>query len=1504
MPVERTSDPPPQEQQQQHVPLPEYFQILDLEADPNAQSLVHIFKEQISLAEQIVTSRNHLVEAEEALGKVEQARKEYAQERKRDERKLDEKTRQALKKEKKQNEKAARKRGFVTGGAVTVTSANVLTFVEAQASLATVQDPKDVCRVIETIKSDSIIRNETTFQLLCGLAFRQVADAREHLTSLEQRSKQLDIQAESNHNTLMDTVRKRYKVLAVKLHPDKLAHPTEHDYQRFRDLQTAYQVLMDKELRRRYIQMMDHAAFLATLPKPSKNADQEGVKPIIKRDHTRENYTYVQPTRTGDGHRRLTGGYPHQCTMPRVADSIVVDGKRGHSRLLLAWNCASADDLQISRYELQIKQSVPPDDTDVDAYDQEWFTLYVGAMKEYWTQILDPGHYSFRVRAENRLGCGDWSTFLDWYIEDVRAVRIYNRQQLREMKQEKRHRRKQRLLDKVEWVMMMRGVSNQERLERMKALKDDMDKWGFVEEVERVEDLLRELEEKVRRVEEGGEWRRRLGELIRGVLNGRTAERWTGKGTEPGGDEHTRVDDQGTTRESIDHNDKPATPVAESNPESVGHSEFEEFLLTLPTRYPASTPSYLDASTRNQILQSVQSLYRSRPVLRVRRMYTSDASGAPTCTIDNWDKTVRILSVLAAAVSVRSYLGGREGWREVETGVSVLEEDLKNIEREKQKAAQCERRKSLDMGSSQTLYEGDLGGEKDAKSVDDSIGDRSDDSTETENEVDSQSESEGTEGELRDQPVEGGTSQPRPVISQSSPTPAMETVASARPRSGATPDAEARKRGARGGTRRSNKPIEPLPKAAAVPVAGPSSSLRRKSSLANTNRNAARADGSISSSTPSLRLPHQSQSSNDTSEIGAPGIAKPSRPVRKKSVVTFGQIEVRNCTPVESESESSESGDQAVTKPDETDIKPRMSSNNSAASAATPVPGYRSWLNDDESSQSNGLNELLVRLGLESYHDRFIEEDITLPTIPLLKEEDLAVLGITKIGPRKRLLTYIEARRREGEADPEVNDVKEFLEWVGVDASFGEELGITGLDRVVGVTEGQLRHKGLKLGGLRRWECGACAVNRRRDTQGGYSFDVGDKRTDRGGGSGRNKKHTRNQLERGPKTEGYSFDVNISCGKVPPLAIPSTIPAGGERASLSPGYMFENRLDTPPGLAVNIPGPGSPHRLTPTQAQPADVEGQSIHYPTQLQPPLHPLPMLPTEPPLLTHTPPPGLFSYSHSTPNLMTPGPGQPGPETVPDPYSSFAYRVPTPYPFGYSMSMPSLEWGTGWESGIRPNSEGSLAGVGEVEMQGRETYMRRPHAGVYRSVSLSGMGGPVADTQAPMTTSTTSLNDNGLAFAMTTQSQQQQQLYPEDTNVPTTDAYTHAQSGQHRQRYSSMTGLHLGGGYTPIPISTTTSNTIRRGSLPHIPLTHPRTSSSMNLGHLEALWETEAPPQKQDALLPSKSSQPSSLLPNQRIPATSMPHIGVGRKSVSMQNLGWGGVSGWMGDVDGIWR
>lgn len=77
------------------------------------------------------------------------------------------------------------------------------------------------------------IRNETTFQLLCGLAFREVAEARDKVTALEKRAKELDQLADKGHQGLMEAVRKRYKVLAVRMHPDKLTRPpTEEDYRK------------------------------------------------------------------------------------------------------------------------------------------------------------------------------------------------------------------------------------------------------------------------------------------------------------------------------------------------------------------------------------------------------------------------------------------------------------------------------------------------------------------------------------------------------------------------------------------------------------------------------------------------------------------------------------------------------------------------------------------------------------------------------------------------------------------------------------------------------------------------------------------------------------------------------------------------------------------------------------------------------------------------------------------------------------------------------------------------------------------------------------------------------------------------------------------------------------------------------------------------------------------------------------------------------------------------
>ena len=57
------------------------------------------------------------------------------------------------------------------------------------------------------------------------------------------------------------------------------------------------------------------------------------------------------------------------------------------------------------------------------------------------------------------------------------------------------------------------------------------------------------------------------------------------------------------------------------------------------------------------------------------------------------------------------------------------------------------------------------------------------------------------------------------------------------------------------------------------------------------------------------------------------------------------------------------------------------------------------------------LFDFLERNGLQTLHDRFVEEDVDMTVLPLMDKDDLKELGLT-LGQRKKLLTGLDALNR------------------------------------------------------------------------------------------------------------------------------------------------------------------------------------------------------------------------------------------------------------------------------------------------------------------------------------------------------------------------------------------------------------------------------------------------------------------------------------------------------------
>ncbi|KAJ3008121.1 hypothetical protein HKX48_008765 [Thoreauomyces humboldtii] len=1055
--------PPPLPARKSSGPLPHFFQVLNLENDDNARTLVGVFQEQIGLAEEIVKTREDLTEAEEALGKVEQARKEFVQERKRDEKKLDDKTRQALKKEKKNAERAARKRGFPVNGGLTVTSTNVLTFVEAQASLASVSGPKDICRVVDIIKNEGTlvsdtgryfhtgpIRNETTFQLLCGLAFREVSEARDKVTALEKRATELDAMADTGHLALMDSVRKRYKVLAIRMHPDKLPRtPTDEDYQRFRELQTAHQVLSDTELRRRYIQMMDHTAFLATLPKSIKDADQEGVRPVIKRDHT--NGRLPQPTRTAQPNeaRRLTGGFPHRCSMPRVVDVILSDPKRGHSRVMLSWSCASAEELQISRYELHVKQkAAAPDGV-------EWVRIYLGWSTEWWTDVLPPGYHAFRVRAENNLGLGEWSTILDHYVEDVQLVRQQRREEVERNKEERRVKLAKRLRRQITHVLNQPGnIPTTEKLSRLRKLLDQAQRSRMGEIALETQDIVMEMEARVLKNEEQHIWKSRLNEYVKAVMNedgnGRVPSE---DGTQPapdddgteGGDEPDLEDSAKESGEGAPSDGKSAanassdtvqeiSPAAraaehEEDPDVFDTStDMEDFLTSLPSMYPADSAYVLPHTIRNQIVQTVQALFRNRPTLRIAAVVpdTNDPAEIEV-TVANEIIYHRLMVICDAALLQKEYLGSQAGFREIQSAIRILGEEIDDAgkaaekkhtqiesflqERERGMQARVEADRLARERVTRTACVATSEGSPSASAISATTAQKSSDAVSSKSRAAHKDMEEPpppyTPREYDESGVEIDPDDDRDNNFEFVGTPRL------------------RRRGTRGGTRRrkaSDVGSAPSSAVLSAPCASTSAPKPAQHALSPPQQTQTTAI-----SPRNHRRGNRVRSRKDTQ---APASEDPARPTADKVTPRKPNHGTSTSSATTARSVASTAG----VSDHSAGTTPKVSEH-AASSASAESTVASPWKREGDDQR---VSDFLETSGFQQLVQAFAEHGITYSDLPLLRESDLVQIGLTKVGPRKRLMHLM----REQTSDD--NDV---VETATASVSTDHWLRKLGLDR-------------------------------------------------------------------------------------------------------------------------------------------------------------------------------------------------------------------------------------------------------------------------------------------------------------------------------------------------------------------------------------------------------------------------------------------------------------------------
>lgn len=184
------------------------------------------------------------------------------------------------------------------------------------------------------------------------------------------------------HAALDEAVSAAYKSQALQQHPDKRRSGSSADTMKFQRMKTAYETLKDPELRRRYIDMLDHDRFIA------EQAATQAAATAAE--------SAAPPSRA----LRIGAGVPNRCTCPTV--EVVSD-----VAVLLQWTCRRAAEFNISGYEVQgsLLAGHPP----VRGPWQQLTDPAHHIAVTFTATSLAPGEWVFRVRAWSYAGAGDFS---------------------------------------------------------------------------------------------------------------------------------------------------------------------------------------------------------------------------------------------------------------------------------------------------------------------------------------------------------------------------------------------------------------------------------------------------------------------------------------------------------------------------------------------------------------------------------------------------------------------------------------------------------------------------------------------------------------------------------------------------------------------------------------------------------------------------------------------------------------------------------------------------------------------------------------------------------------------------------------------------------------------------------------------------------------------------------------------------------------------------------------
>ncbi|KAJ3287429.1 WD repeat, SAM and U-box domain-containing protein 1 [Borealophlyctis nickersoniae] len=682
--------------------LLKFFQVLELEADPHAQAVVDLFSEQLNLAEEKVRHKEHLAKVERLIARAEEGKKECTEkeEAQAHEKRLvlsgggglggtkDASPKKDAKKEKKQRKRAAKK--LEKSGMEFAGVEDMFAALDAQARLAWINDSKDLESALNmldeqiddpdtfSIHTGGPIRNAAHYRILHNYCCLEARRTREALAALDHEEQDLSKRTAEVHEKLSEVAKKKFRSLAIRLHPDKLNRvPTDEEYNLLLEIQTAYQVLTDPELRRQYIQMNNHSMFLAALPKLTKEKEQENKLIHLRKKGNR--------TAAQGGRKRLTGGAPHRCTIPHIRETQVTDSRTGAMQLTLQWTCSGAEEMQVDRYDFEMILKKGGAD--------EWLDSFYLHTNVYTTHPLGPGHYSFRVRAHNNITCGEWSKWADYYVEDLAVARHDRREQAERSREARRMRFIALIREQAENVVERPGnIPIRERLAKLQGLIEHLQRNRCDDAVSEVEAMATLLRTKIVKSEEQNQWRSKLAEFSKAVLktggDGKVARNIDGFHDEPKMEDLQEEDGPRASPNGKQHS--AASSVAVTNDDALSTpalSDFEAFILALPANYPLNTENALPPAIKNQVVQAIKALVRSRPTLTIHIDHLEPESDRAV-TVRNLDVYARIIAIGNAAKSMAWYLGGQAKAADFMDGVvEKLTADIDVMEKARVKKA-------------------------------------------------------------------------------------------------------------------------------------------------------------------------------------------------------------------------------------------------------------------------------------------------------------------------------------------------------------------------------------------------------------------------------------------------------------------------------------------------------------------------------------------------------------------------------------------------------------------------------------------------------------------------------------------------------------------------------------------------------------------------------------------------------------------------------------------------